>query len=61
MSPVSPALAGRFFTTEPPGKFMLTCYWVLMSLRVYVSVCLSVCCSVSVSLSWTLGLKLTFP
>ena len=20
MSPVSPALAGRFFTTEPPGK-----------------------------------------
>ena len=31
MSPVSPALAGRFFTTEPPGKFMLTCYWVLMS------------------------------
>jgi len=23
-SPVSPALADRFFTTEPPGKFSLT-------------------------------------
>ena len=23
IKPVSPALAGRFFTTEPPGKFFL--------------------------------------
>ena len=22
-SPAAPALAGRFFTTEPPGKFLL--------------------------------------
>ena len=25
ISPVSPALAGRFFTTEPPGKLMCQC------------------------------------
>ena len=24
-SPVSPALAGRFFTTEPPGKLSFRC------------------------------------
>ena len=28
IEPVSPALTGRFFTTEPPGKPSL-CYWVL--------------------------------
>ena len=28
--PVSPALAGRFFTTEPPGKplFLLIYFWL---------------------------------
>ena len=26
IEPVSPALAGRFFTTEPPGKPMLVFY-----------------------------------
>ena len=26
-SPVSPALAGAFFTTEPPGKPDVTCMW----------------------------------
>ena len=25
IDPVSPALAGRFFTTEPPGKFINIC------------------------------------
>ena len=32
MEPVSPALAGRFFSTEPPGKrriYFSTCYFVV--------------------------------
>ena len=32
--PVSPALAGRFFTTEPPGKPLYSLY-LLFSLEVY--------------------------
>ena len=29
-SPVSPALAGRFFTSEPPGKLILGFYLILL-------------------------------
>ena len=27
IKPVSSALAGRFFTTEPPGKLLFTYHW----------------------------------
>ena len=27
IKPASPALAGRFFTTEPPGKELLSAYY----------------------------------
>ena len=27
IKPVSSAMAGRFFTTEPPGKLLFTYYW----------------------------------
>ena len=40
-SPASPALAGRFFTSEPPGKLILGFYLVLLSGKHSVfSVCL---------------------
>jgi len=39
-SPVSPALAGRFFTTEPAGKPMYVL--IYMYLHMYVHVCVSV-------------------
>jgi len=30
-SPVAPVLAGRFFTTEPPGKPLLIIRWIEMN------------------------------
>ena len=40
-SPASPALTGRFFTSEPPGKLILGFYLVLLSGKHSVfSVCL---------------------
>ena len=35
-SPAYPALAGRFFTTEPPGKPMYVCIYVYLDLYDYV-------------------------
>ena len=37
IKPVSPALAGEFFTTEPPGK---PCPWFLSLLKGYLKFCL---------------------
>ena len=31
IKPVSPTVAGRFFTTEPPGKPSICCFEYLMS------------------------------
>ena len=43
IKPVSPALAGRFFTTEPPEKHSCSCSWYyifLLSLPIIYSLCL---------------------
>ena len=35
MEPVLPALAGRFFTTEPPGKTPLHSFYTLFDYKFY--------------------------
>ena len=43
IKPASPALAGRFFTTEPPEKHSCSCSWYyifLLSLPIIYSLCL---------------------
>ena len=52
VSPVAPALAGRFFTTEPPGKSYNTIFfvfftpWVWLS-RTVISACMWRCVGLS--------------
>ena len=36
INPMSPALASRFFTTEPPGKPMRASYMILKGLNIIV-------------------------
>ena len=43
IKPASPALTGRFFTTEPPEKHSCSCSWYyvfLLSLHITYSLCL---------------------
>ena len=40
IKPTSPALAGRFFTTEPPGKPRLLCPY---QLNMHIVKCLQIC------------------
>ena len=40
IEPVSPALAGRFFTTEPPGK-PLSCVCMLLNFCLILFICLT--------------------
>ena len=40
IKPMSPALVGKFFTTEPPGKPIYVCMYIYMCVCVCVCVCI---------------------